>query len=177
MMMAAATTSETGTRPRNRRFEGAGMKHRVHPIKATRCFTVAGTLVVVATLLASGRADAAAVWTIQSTPNPIVPTGGFSGVACTSTSACTAVGDYSASSNETHTLAERWNGTSWAIQATPNPSGAQGSGLSGVACASTSACTAVGHYTNNSGVIVTLAERWNGSSWAIQSAPHDSGAH
>ena len=45
------------------------------------------------------------------------------GVSCTSATACTAVG-YDASVGTTVTLAERWNGTSWKIQSTPNPTGA-----------------------------------------------------
>src|SRR5205807_988086 len=109
-------------------------------------------------------------------PNPSGAQGsGLSGVACASTSACTAVGDYTNSSGVIVTLAERWNGSSWAIQSTPNPSGAQASVLSGVACASTTACTAVGRY-DSSGVTATLAEGWNGSSWTIQSTPNPSGA-
>ena len=48
------------------------------------------------------------------------------------------------------TLAEKWNGTAWTVQKTPNPVGAYYSTLSGVACTSTSACTAVGYYMNGS---------------------------
>jgi hypothetical protein len=40
--------------------------------------------------------------------------------------------------------AEAWYGTSWSIQTTPVPSGALSSFLSGVACTSAGACTAVG---------------------------------
>jgi hypothetical protein len=43
--------------------------------------------------------------------------------------------------------------------------------LYGVACTSSKACVAVGSYTNQSGVAMTLAERWNGSTWSIQSSP------
>jgi hypothetical protein len=58
------------------------------------------------------------------------------------------------------TLAERWNGKPWAIQPTPNPARAQQSRLWAVACASASACTAVGTATKMAGNQVTLAERW-----------------
>jgi len=74
------------------------------------------------------------------------------------------------------TLAERWNGTSWAVQPTPNLTGATQSELSGVSCASTRACSAVGYYYNSSGDLVTLAERWNGTSWAVQPTPNPTGA-
>ena len=50
------------------------------------------------------------------------------------------------------TLAERWNGTSWTIQSTPNPTGAlECSYLQGVSCTSATACTAVGSYANSAG--------------------------
>ena len=91
--------------------------------------------------------------------------------SCSSASACTAVGDYTGSSGIEVTLAEAWNGTSWSVQATPNPSGAQGSALGGVSCTSASACTAVGEYLNSSGVTVILAEKWNGTSWSIETTP------
>ncbi len=116
-------------------------------------------------------------WSIQSTPVPSGARSSFlNGVACTSASACTAVGAYTDSSGVQDTLAEAWNGTSWSIQTTPVPSGAQSSGLSGVACTSASACTAVGAYTDSSGVQDTLAEAWNGTSWSIQTTPVPSGA-
>ncbi len=117
-------------------------------------------------------------WTIQSTPNPTGATSSqLQGVSCTSTTACTAVGDYDNSSYEQLKLAERWNGTNWTIQSTPNPTGATSSQLQGVSCTSTTACTAVGDYDNSSGHIVTLAERWNGTSWTIQTTPNPSAAN
>ena len=116
-------------------------------------------------------------WSVQSTPNP---TGAKSSqlvsVACPSTTVCVANGTYANSAGTTVTLAERWNGTSWSVQATPNPSGATATVFYGIACASTTACAGVGAYTNSSGVQVTLAERWNGTSWVIQSTPNPSGA-
>ena len=108
-------------------------------------------------------------WAIQNTPSPTGAIDSYLyGVSCVSASACTAVGDY-ANGVGYVTLAERWNGSSWQIQSTPNPAGAQDSYLSGVSCASAGACTAVGEYTDAAGFIVTLAERWNGSSWQVQS--------
>ena len=109
-------------------------------------------------------------WRIQPTPNPPQGAGFLSGVACPSASACTAVGASNAFTPSARTLAERWDGTSWRIQPTPNPP--QGGGnLNGVACPSASACTAVG--ASNAG---TLAERWNGARWAIQPTPNPAGA-
>jgi hypothetical protein len=116
-------------------------------------------------------------WAIQLTPNPPGAQFSFlSAVACTSSSACTAVGGYGNSSGTLVSLAERWDGTRWRIQATPNPSGAQFSVLNAVACTSSSACTAVGGSVNGSGTGVNLAERWNGTKWAIQLTPNPPGA-
>ena len=114
-------------------------------------------------------------WSIQHTPTP---TGGsntlLQGVSCASASACTAVGSTSTSTT-TVTLAERWNGTAWSIQHTPNPTGVQGSGLAGVSCASASACTAVGIDITGPSSGGSLAERWNGTTWSIQHTPTPAG--
>ena len=115
-------------------------------------------------------------WVTQATPSPSGATiSALSAVSCTAT-ACIAVGHYMDSSGAQITLAEQWNGTSWAIQSTPNPTGATSSTLSGVSCAAVNACTAVGYYVDSSGAQATLAEQWNGSAWAIQSTPNPTGA-
>jgi hypothetical protein len=55
------------------------------------------------------------------------------------------VGNYQDTS-ATKMLLEHWNGTSWAIVTTPDPTGAVDSNLSGVTCASNTSCKAVGTY-------------------------------
>ena len=112
-------------------------------------------------------------WRIQPTPNPSSPGGGIlNWVACPSPSACTAVGaSVDATANPLATLAERWNGTRWRIQPTPNPAGVQGPPLQGVACTSPSACTAVGGSFANA----SLAEQWDGTKWVIQASPNPEG--
>jgi hypothetical protein len=163
------------------------------------------------------------VWAVQSTPNPPgAATSALNAVSCPSGSACTAVGQFAVKSGAQRTLAERWNGSSWRIQRTPNPGGspsrlsavtcpatgtctavgtsnskllveqwggtgwrvqpapvppgAQSSELNGVTCTGVTSCVAVGDYVNSAGLDVTLAERWNGSSWAVQPTPNPSGA-
>jgi hypothetical protein len=116
-------------------------------------------------------------WTVQTTPNPKGATdSGLEAVSCSSATACTAVGIYKNSSGTPETLAEVWNGTSWTLQATPNPSGAIASSLYGVSCSSATACAAVGTYINSSNTEVTLAEVWNGISWTLQATPNPPGA-
>jgi hypothetical protein len=116
-------------------------------------------------------------WTIQATPTPSGSTSSqLSGVSCTGAGACTAVGSYIGGTGATLTLAERWDGVSWTIQATPTPSGATSSQLSGVSCLAAGTCTAAGSYVDSSGVTMTLAESWNGISWAVQTTPNPPGA-
>jgi hypothetical protein len=63
--------------------------------------------------------------------------------SCASPAACTAVGVRENSAGTDVTLAERWNGTSWRIQATRGPAGASYADLAAVSCSSARACTAV----------------------------------
>jgi hypothetical protein len=121
-------------------------------------------------LLAESRSGT--TWTVLPIPDP--GGGNLASISCTSASACTAVGEYS-NGTATVTLAERWNGASWSVQATPNPPGATTSVLNRVSCTSPTTCIAVGDSFTGSAP-VTLAERWNGSSWSLQSTPDASGA-
>ena len=153
--------------------QGGGGLSGVSCTSASSCFAVgssnAGTL---------AEHWNGTTWRIQRTPSPSgAPFSFLNAVSCTSSSACSAVGGYGNSSGTPLTLAERWNGTRWTIQATANPSGSPGSLFIGVSCTSASACTAVGARTDNTGTPVgTLAERWNGARWSIQATPNPSGA-
>jgi hypothetical protein len=113
-----------------------------------------------------------ASWQIQPTPNPAtLSSGQFYAVSCASASACTGVGYYLNSSGQTVTLAERWNGTDWQIQPTPNPAAAvDGSYLNAVSCATPDACAAVGYYFTSTRT-VPFAETWNGTAWSAESTP------
>jgi hypothetical protein len=116
-------------------------------------------------------------WTIRATPNAAGAHNNYlSAVSCSGAGACTAVGDDQATGQPELTLAESWNGASWRIQATPSPSGATVSSLSGVACPAAGACTAVGTHLTPAATSLTLAETWNGASWAIQTSPTPAGA-
>lgn len=99
-------------------------------------------------------------------------------VSCTkSPTRCTAVGSWENSANDQFTLAYRFNGSSWTLQSTPNPSGSTSSIFLGVSCATETSCTAVGTWINDSsGSFETLAEEWNGSTWSVQGTPNPSGA-
>jgi DNA-binding beta-propeller fold protein YncE len=116
-------------------------------------------------------------WEVQSTPNPEgAQNSDLVGASCTASTACEATGHYQNSAGTWVTLAERWNGTKWEVQSTPNPEGAKSAHLVGVSCTSSTACTAAGYYQNSSGTVVSLAERWNGTKWEVQSTPNPEGA-
>jgi hypothetical protein len=116
-------------------------------------------------------------WQGQSIARPAGAVGTFlAGVSCTSPTACTAVGNLETGSGSHVTLAERWNGSDWEIQSTPNPEGTTGSFLSAVSCASLSDCIAVGYSQGTGQGKSTLAERWDGRTWQMQSTPNASAA-
>jgi hypothetical protein len=112
------------------------------------------------------------VWTLTPTP----ATGGTNaelyGVSCTSADACTAAGSYDNSSVTQVTLAERWDGTAWSIQSTPNPAGSLGSILYAISCTSATACTGVGNTFVDPAGNETMAETWNGTAWTVQPTPN-----
>ena len=95
----------------------------------------------------------------------------LSGVSCTGRAQCTATGLVGTRSGKNaRTLAERWNGTKWVVQATPTPlsSGLLGGTLSaGVSCTSSHACVATG-YSYSKKTARLLGEGWNGSKWTAQ---------
>ena len=105
------------------------------------------------------RFNGVSTWTLQTTPNP---SGSIASVlqevSCATETSCTAAGSWvSSGGGSNQTLAEVWNGTSWSIQGTLNPSGAIFSAFFGVSCRST-ACMSVGWSANSSGVDSTLSE-------------------
>jgi hypothetical protein len=120
-------------------------------------------------------AAGASGWVIQPTPTPIGATQvTLNDVSCSAPTACFGVG-YSTIGSSLLTLAERWTGTKWVVQHTPNPTGTAGAILNNVSCTSATACTAVGYHVTNSGHTLTLAEAWNGTKWTIQPTPNPVG--
>jgi len=95
-------------------------------------------------------------WSIQPAPRLSSADAYFTGVSCTSATACTAAGDQGSS-----TLAEAWDGKRWSVQPTPNPAGSTGTFFEDVSCSSAPACTATGYYDGNA-TVATLAERHAG---------------
>ena len=111
-------------------------------------------------------------WTFHPTPNRRGATSNiFLSAACPSSTSCTAVGYYHTSTSPNNILVEHWNGTAWAIGSVPKPANVTYNEFVHVACATTSACQAVGWYGKQNGGEYTLAERWNGGTWGIEPTP------
>lgn len=111
-------------------------------------------------------------WTIEPT---VLSRGATStelnGVSCASVTACSAVGQaVEKAGHRSVNLAEAWDGRTWRIEAVPNPKGSTDADLMAVSCTSPRACTAVGFFGNSSGRFA-LAERWNGTTWRIETLP------
>ena len=102
-----------------------------------------------------------ATWSIQRTPIPTASGWGgvLSAVSCTESTACIAVGTFETDSSD-GPLAERWDGSSWSIQRTPQSFDSYQ--FNDVSCESSTACIAVGNGQQS------RAERWDGTRWSLE---------
>lgn len=96
-------------------------------------------------------------------------------VACSSKLFCMAVGSTVTDSPDVATLAERWNGTTWSIVASPSVSGALQTFLTSVACPSRRDCIAVGYALSTTST-QAIVETWNGASWTLGTPAEPAGS-
>lgn len=122
-------------------------------------------------------------WTLQTVNDPS-SRHAFSGISCTSSRFCLAVGSGGPGSSPTESgpLAERWNGRQWSRASAPvalNTGGYGTSAFTQVSCARATLCVAVGtwDFENGGDASATgwIAQRWNGSAWVgvLGSNPND----
>jgi hypothetical protein len=103
------------------------------------------------------------------------------GVSCPSPTSCTGVGiTESFQGTRTpgaKTLIEHWDGTTWTVSPSSNPSGAPFAALNSVSCAGATSCDAVGI---DAKTILSpnkpLAEHWDGTTWTIAAVPTPKGS-
>ena len=111
-------------------------------------------------------------WTIV---DPVTSVGSgrneLSGAACAGEKRCFAVGYYTPATQPAP-LVDIWDGTKWALSASPNVN--RGS-LYAVSCPSSTTCFAVG-LKNGSGTPAALIERWTGGKWSVMASPAPVGA-
>jgi hypothetical protein len=99
-------------------------------------------------------------------------------VSCKGAKSCLVVGDYYTSTSQNapnHPLALIYNGTSLKTSAIPLPKGTTEASLTGVSCATTRYCVALGAadgYTRAFGQADSLIiiETWNGTKWSLHTA-------
>lgn len=107
-------------------------------------------------------------WKAQATPLSAMRGSALTGVSCVSSQFCVAVGSVGLE----NARALRFNGHSWKLLTLPFVK--WGPTLTAVSCVATNVCAAVGSYdTKVTGVadLHPLAERWNGSHWAVAKPP------
>ena len=136
-----------------------------------------GVLSVASPLIAASQAASAAgcqAWSGAQPPDPAGPSqqNELDGVAVVSSCDAWAVGQYG---TPLRTLAVRWDGSSWTVAATPDPSATGVNVLSAVAATSAGNAWAVGDYTTAGGHR-TLIARWNGHTWRQVTSPNPSPA-
>jgi len=107
-------------------------------------------------------------WSIVASPNTTALQNTLYGVSCIDAKHCMAVGkadrsDPNASKYLTQTLTEHWDGTGWAIVASPNPPARNAineSSLAAVSCTNATACMAVGYAPPTEHSYLSLAEQY-----------------
>jgi hypothetical protein len=108
-------------------------------------------------------------WSLQEA---LLPEGAAEGlllsVACTASSACTAVGQYF-DGTRTYPLAERWDGRIWTLQQLAAPPFA--AILRSVSCIDESECYALGNVSGGE----QLAMSWNGATWSRETITRPTG--
>jgi hypothetical protein len=127
-------------------------------------------------------------WRIESSPH--VPSSGdnyLDAVSCLPGGPCWAVGNWTDSNGNLHTLVESNASGSWRLQSSPDapatlPTRTPDDWLTGVSCLSVADCWAVG-YVETPGTVEpvltpgipaqTLIEHYNGTSWSVVSSPNE----
>lgn len=109
-------------------------------------------------------------WFMQVIPRADRVRGGeLRAVSCVSRRFCMAVGTaWPPPAGAGYAFAERWNGTTWALQRVP---GNESPELNGVTCTSDRVCIAVGYGFPKCGVEGPVSERWDGTRWSLQHVP------
>jgi hypothetical protein len=148
-------------------------------LTSVSCLSTSNCTAVGYSLSSSSTVPVVETWngTAWALGSPATPEGSadneLSGVSCPATNDCVAVGrTYATNSSPAAALAEQWDGASWTVDTTPNPTDVLGDFLSSVSCPTSSTCEAAGEaYLDNSGDSETLVEQLAGGTWSLSSSP------
>jgi hypothetical protein len=111
-------------------------------------------------------------WKTAPSPNVDGKENLLNGVAVVSPTDAWAVGSALDASFSGRTLTQHWDGASWTIVPSPNPSeSGVGSNLLSVAAASSTDVWAVGDIDTGEFVMGTLTEHWDGTRWLAVASP------
>ncbi|MGB7052165.1 MAG: hypothetical protein WBG41_11395 [Acidimicrobiales bacterium] len=131
-------------------------------------------------LLAIHENKSTSPWLISAVPGSTTPAATYLNAAACSTGGCIGVGEsFPANNFNTSAEIEDWNGSSWSLAKSAEPSEAVTTNLYGAACPTSSACYAVGDVglgtAGDDGDTNTFAEKWNGSKWSSQTTANPTG--
>ncbi len=164
-----------------------GLLFSVSCVAASDCWSVGSTLNPT-----SGSTDRSLAfhWNGSSWARAAIPASGqnadqLSSVNCIDATDCWAVGAASPNPFNSDVLPDlfyksqgaepwvlHWDGSTWSGSTRPDPQSATGAVLTGVTCLASTDCWAVGSTMNTAGHFdEPLAERWDGTTWAISPIP------
>jgi hypothetical protein len=118
-------------------------------------------------------------WSVIPSPSPGREMSLLNSVACTSPTACIAVGTVDQGdvyNPDRQGLVESWDGTAWSVVPSPIVGGGVQSVLQAIACTSRTSCVAVGSTNLLTQGRRILVESWDGSSWSVVPSPTINGA-
>lgn len=147
-------------------------------------------LVLIAAPLLLSQCTTNAPTTHRSTHNTRPPTpvptakaarngnGQLNGVSCPSARFCLAIGRYLTNAGSYIPLVERWDGRAWATAPAPLVPAGGSITPTGISCATTASCVAVGSYSgpfSPNRQSQPFAEHWNGAHWTMLPTPNPGG--
>jgi hypothetical protein len=129
--------------------------------------------------LTLGAFAQASLFTVQKTPSPNLHGNSLNAVAAVSTTDAWAVGYQNDNNlNESRTLIQHWNGTSWATVQSPNPGNTAGcrnsntgNVLNAVAAVNANDVWAVGFSFTCTSLLKPMVLHWDGAKWSAVSTP------
>jgi hypothetical protein len=112
-------------------------------------------------------------WSLTEGPDTSTTESNYlSGVSCTSSTSCVAVGNYFNGTNSQN-LIVTLSGTTWSITTSPDTSTSDFDVLYAVSCTSSTSCVAVGFYSSGS-PYQTIMLTLSGTSWTLTEGPDTS---
>lgn len=164
------------------RFDGASWRRAAIPdpagspaglfavscASATDCMAVGDYNDILGTPVALAERWDGYKWATEDLPPPsgAVASGLFA-VSCPTGGWCTAAGSFMVADGSIRPLIESSAAGTWQLESAVVPPDAVWSGLQGVACEDTMACTAVGYVVSSEGTERALAETFDGTSWVL----------